>query len=265
VTLVNHATLLVQQDGLNILTDPVWSDRVSPVGWAGPRRYRSAGLRFEDLPPIDAVVVSHNHYDHLDLPTLKRLHAEHRPRFFVGLGNKALLEGEGIDRVEELDWWGDRELAPGVAVTSAPAQHFSARGLCDRDATLWTSWLVRGPSGMTYFAGDTGFGPHFQQVRERYGSPRAALLPIGAYLPRWFMRFVHISPDEAVEAHRVLGAGTSIAMHYGTFALADDGQFEAPRALRAALENSNVQEDRFWLLEFGHGREVPEQGRDSRR
>ena len=257
VTFVNHATLLLQQDGINVLTDPIWSERASPLSWVGPRRFRPPGLRFEDLPPIDVVVISHSHYDHMDLATLQRLHAAHRPHFFVGRGNKALLESAGIDRVEEFDWWDEREVAPGVTVIGTPAQHFSGRSPFDRDKTLWMGWAIRGSSGVAYFAGDTGWGPHFLQVRERLGPPRLALLPIGAYLPQFFMSRIHISPEEAVYAHQALDAGVSVGMHFGTFDLADDGQFDPPTKLRAALERASVEKESFWILEFGEGRDVP--------
>jgi L-ascorbate metabolism protein UlaG (beta-lactamase superfamily) len=257
VTFVNHATMLIQQDGINLLFDPIWSERASPFAWIGPRRFRPPGLRFEDLPPIDAVLVSHCHYDHLDMPTLKRLEAAHHPRFFVGLGNKALLEAAGLSAVTELDWWQTAALAPQIELVAVPAQHFSNRGLFDRDRTLWLGWAVRGPAGVAYFAGDTGAGPHFQQIRDRLGPPRLAVLPIGAYLPAWFMSHVHQSPAEAVAAADILGAGTSVGMHFGTFPLADDGQDEAPAALSAALAAHRDPAPRFWVLGFGEGRPVP--------
>ena len=258
VTFVNHATTLVQLDGLNVLTDPIWSERCSPVSFAGPKRHRPPGLRFEDLPPIDAVVLSHNHYDHLDLPTLRQLQDAWHPRFFVGLGNRALLEKAGLDRVTELDWWQEAKLSPEVTVSSVPAEHFSNRGMCDRDSTLWTGYVMKGRGGPVYFAGDTGYGPHFRQIRERFGPVRLALLPIGAYKPEWFMAPVHTSPLEVVRAHQELQASTSAAIHFGTFSLGDDGQDDAPQALTAALEQAGpAAAGRFWILGFGEGRDVP--------
>ena len=254
VTFVNHATTLIQLDGINVLTDPIWSDRASPVSFAGPRRARPAGIRFEDLPPIDAVVVSHNHYDHLDVPTLRRLRrAFPRVRIFVGLGNGAV---EPELRAEELDWWQGAPLGRGVTVTAVPSQHFSNRGLCDRDGTLFASYVISGSSGAAYFAGDTGYGPHFAEIRRRMGAPRLAVLPIGAYKPVWFMSAVHMSPADALKAHDDLGAATSVAMHFGTFHLGDDGQDEAPRELLRALE-ARKPSPRFWVLGFGEGRDVP--------
>src|SRR5262249_32374809 len=154
---------------------------------AGPRRRRPPGLRFEDLPPIDAVLISHNHYDHLDVPTLKRLAATHEPRFVVSLGNRQLLAAHGIVSAEELDWWQTVEVGNDVRVTAVPAQHFSARGVRDRNRTLWCGYVLQGQSGTIYYAGDTGWSPHFQGIRDRFGPPRLALIPIGAYLPLWFM------------------------------------------------------------------------------
>jgi L-ascorbate metabolism protein UlaG (beta-lactamase superfamily) len=254
ITFINHATTLIQMDGINILTDPIWSDRCSPVSWAGPKRHRSPGIRFEDLPPIDAVLISHNHYDHLDLPSLRRL-SKHRPKLISHLGNGSLLAKNGIHGAHEIDWWTETPLANGVRVTSVPAQHFSARALSDRDANLWGGFVVSGPSGNVYFAGDTGWGKHFDEIREKFGAIRLALLPIGAYLPRWFMKPAHISPAEAVDAHVALGAGTSVAMHFGTFALGDDGEREPVDDLRRAIEEK--KQNSFWILEEGEGRDVP--------
>src|SRR5437588_4729869 len=257
VTFINHATVLIQMDGLNILTDPIWSERASPVSWAGPRRHRAAGLRFEDLPPIDLVLISHNHYDHLDVQTLKRLNARHRPHFIVGLGNQALLDSEGIDGSVELDWWQDVEFGDGLKVNCVPSKHFSGRGLSDADATLWCGYVIEGPSGRVYFAADTAPGSHFHEIKERFGPLRLALLPFGAYLLRWFMQPVHLSPDESVEAHKILEAGVSLAIHFGTFALGDDGEFEPVAKLREALIKEEQYATRYWVLATGEGRDVP--------
>lgn len=257
VTFVNHATLLVQMDGLNILTDPHFSERASPVSFAGPKRVRPPGIRFEDLPHIDAVLVSHNHYDHLDLPTLRRLVDRDEPALFVALGNNALLLREGVAGGRDLDWWQTAQLSADVRVHSVPTRHFSARGITDRDKNLWGGFVVEGPAGNVFFAGDTGYGSHFQEVGERFGPLRLALLPIGAYLPRWFMAPVHIDPKEAVRAHQDLRAQTSVAMHFGTFPLADDGYDEPPRDLKKALEESELADTAFWVLGFGEGRAVP--------
>jgi L-ascorbate metabolism protein UlaG (beta-lactamase superfamily) len=219
ITLVNHSTVLIQSGGQNILTDPVWSERASPVSWTGPRRRRAPGVRFEDLPRIDTVLISHNHYDHLDLDTVRRLGA----RFVAPLGVGKLLRSVGVEAVEEVDWGG----AAGT-IHCVPAVHFSGRGLFDRDRTLWCGYWIETPAGGVYFAGDTAFGDHFAAIRERFGRPRLALLPVGAYEPRWFMSSVHMDPAEAVRAHEILGAGTSVAIHQGTFQLADES-LDTPR------------------------------------
>lgn len=257
VTFVNHATVLLQMDGVNILTDPIWSERCSPVSFAGPKRVVPPGLRFEQLPTIDVVLLSHNHYDHLDVSTLRRLADEHRPRILVPLGNRRVLDRAGVRGAEELDWWQSVEVRDGVRVAAVPAQHFSGRGMFDRDRALWAGFVVSGPAGSAYFAGDTGFGAHFEEIRDRFGPPRLALLPIGAYRPEWFMSRVHTSPDEALRAHRILGAGTSVGIHFGTFRLADDGQDEAPARVEALLCEGAAPRPRFWVLGFGESRDVP--------
>jgi L-ascorbate metabolism protein UlaG (beta-lactamase superfamily) len=254
ITFVNHATALIQMDGLNVLTDPIWSERCSPLSWAGPRRHRPPGIRFEDLPPIDVVLISHNHYDHLDLPTLQRLASTHHPRVVTGLGNGALLAASGIPGAVELDWGQEAGLSSEVRVVAVPARHTSARGFGDRDRTLWVGFVVVGPGGPVYFAGDTGFGPHFDEIRRRFGPPRLAVLPIGSFRPEWYMAPVHMSPADALRAHHALGARTSVGVHFGTFALTDDGETEPPARLAALLEQDP---QRFWILGFGEGRDVP--------
>lgn len=257
VTFVNHSTVLVQMDGLNVLTDPIWSHRCSPVPWAGPRRRRPPGIRFEDLPPIDLVLVSHNHYDHMDVPTLQRLQQEHTPRVLVGLGNTVYLESEGIERVEDMDWWDERDVAPGIRVTAVPVRHFSGRGLTDRAGTLWTGFVIEGPAGKVFFAGDTGWGIHFEQIRERFGPMRLAILPIGCFRPRWFMSRVHIDPEQAVRAAEVLEAETSLGVHFGTFSLGDDGEKEPVEELERAVKAVSNPGPRFWALDHGESRDVP--------
>lgn len=255
VTFINHATTLLQLDGVNVLTDPVYADRVSPVSFAGPHRVRPPGIRFEDLPAIDAVVISHNHYDHLDLATLLRLQATFpRLKIFAGLGNKQYLEAKGLKSVSEMDWWQQTRLgATPLSLTSVPVQHFSNRGLTDEEATLWTGWVLTGTQGRVYFGGDTAYGPHFKAVGDRLGPFRLVVLPIGAYLPEWFMSPVHMTPPLAWQAMADLRAAVMVPMHYGTFPLADDGEEAAVEALRAAAHD----DARLWVLGFGEGREVP--------
>jgi len=256
VTHINHSTVLVQTQNLNILTDPIWSNRASPVSFFGPHRYRPPGINFADLPPIDAVIVSHSHYDHMDIPTLRKLYERDQPVFLVGLGNKVLLENHGIRNVEELDWWQDRALGSETRIHGVPAQHWSSRSLTDRNNTLWMSYVIETPGGSIYFAGDTGLGPHFKMIHERFGNIRLALIPIGAYLPRWFMKPVHLSPEDAIIAAQQLHAQTSVAIHYGTFRLGQDGQTQAPDELRRLSEEKGIPADRFWILDFGFGRNV---------
>ena len=253
VTFVNHTTVLLQTHGVNILTDPIWSERCGPVSWFGPRRFRPPGIRFEDLPPIDIVLLSHNHYDHCDLPTLKRLARTHQPKLVVPLGNRVFLERRGVPVVQELDWW-DATRIGELTITAIPVRHFSGRGLFDRDRSLWCGYGIETPSGSICFAADTGYGEQFTEIRGRFGTPRLALLPIGAFRPEWFMSRVHMSPEQALHAHFDLGAQTSVATHFGTFQLADDGETEPVERIAAALRE--VPDTRFWVLGFGEGRDV---------
>lgn len=251
VVFVNHATVLIQLPGINILTDPVWSDRVSPVSWAGPKRVRSPGLLFENLPKIDIVMISHNHYDHLDLPTLVRLKESHDPRFFVPLGDDAILKSVGISKVTSMDWWQEVDLGPSLKLNFTPAKHWSGRGFYDRNASLWGAYLIRNSGHNIYFAGDTGMGSHFAAVQKQFGDIDVAFLPIGAYEPRWFMRDSHMNPEDAVLAHQALKAKLSVAIHFGTWQLTNEGM-DAPRlGLDVALLSAGISKDQFVALETG--------------
>jgi len=250
-TLVNHSTVLLQQKGSNILTDPIWSERASPLSWAGPRRRRKPGVCWEHLPPIDAVLISHNHYDHLDLPTLRRLSGRGKSTFIVPAGVAGLLHAENIGPVFELEW-GEALALPDVTIHCVPALHFSSRGIHDRNTTLWCGYVIECQERLIYFAGDTAFGPHFAQIREKFGSPGLALLPIGAYEPRWFMSPVHMGPDEAVGAHEILAAKTSIAIHHGTFQLSDEG-IDTPKKQLIA----RAPHDSFLVLDNGQFADIP--------
>jgi L-ascorbate metabolism protein UlaG (beta-lactamase superfamily) len=251
ITLVNHATALLQQRGSNILTDPIWSERTSPVDWAGPRRRRKAGISWEDLPPIDVVLISHNHYDHLDLPTLRLLTARGDSTFVVPVGVGRLLRSESIGPAQEIDW-GESLSFPSFTIHCVPALHFSTRRIFDWNTTLWCGYVIESQGRLVYFAGDTAFGRHFAQIREKFGPPHLALLPIGAYEPRWFMSPVHMAPDEAVRAHEILGARTSIAIHHGTFQLADEGIDTPKRQLIAC-----AQHESFLVLKNGQFIDIP--------
>lgn len=235
VTFVNHATALVQTDSLNILIDPVWSDRVSPLAWYGPKRHRPPGIRFEDLPPIDVVLLSHNHYDHMDLPTLRRLVAAFHPRIVTGLGNTAFLMKHRITGAEDIDWWQSVSLGGGARLTGVPARHWSARSTTDVDRTLWLGFVLESPSGRIYFAGDTGYGQFFTMLHDRFPSFRLALLPIAPARPHGAMAPRHMSVGDAVRVAEFLHVETSIAIHFGTFEQGDDGQQEPVDSLTQAL------------------------------
>ncbi|MDP2342738.1 MAG: MBL fold metallo-hydrolase [Deltaproteobacteria bacterium] len=259
VTVVNHATVLVQLDGVNILTDPIWSERASPFSFVGPKRVRAPGLRFEDLPKIDAVVLSHNHYDHMNVETLVRLRDAHEPLFIAGLGNDLFLGEQGIT-ARAVDW-GDVVDVLGVKIHSVPNQHFSNRGLGDNDGTLWSAYVFEGPTaGQAYFAGDTGYGSHFAEVGVKFPKLRVAMLPIGAYEPEWFMGSVHTTPGQAVRAQLDLRAAYAVAIHHATFPLADEGYEDAEQDLQVALdetERTSGARPAFDALPFGEGKDVP--------
>lgn len=254
-TVVNHSTVLIQVAGVNVLADPIWSERCSPVSWAGPRRVVPPGIAFDDLPPIDIVLVSHNHYDHMDLPSLRRLSRRDRPLVLTGLGNGGVLRDSGIRPVVELDWWQGRRVEQ-AEVCFVPAQHFSKRGLFDTNRTLWGGFVIRAGGATVYFAGDTGYAPFFQEIRRRYAPIDLAFLPIGAYKPRWFMRPMHLSPGEAVRAHLDLGARRSVGIHFGTFPLADDAIDDPPRDLLASLASTDIGDTDFIVPKFGAGYEM---------
>jgi L-ascorbate metabolism protein UlaG (beta-lactamase superfamily) len=251
VTFVGHSTFLIQTRAANVLTDPIYSDRASPVAFTGPRRVRRPGVPFADLPEISVVLLSHNHYDHCDLQTLRDLDRLFNPLVVTPLKNGDLLKSAGIRRIEELDWWDESAAAP-LPIAMTPAQHFSARHAFDRNRALWGSFLILAEgSRRIYFAGDSGYAPHFKEVSERTGGIHLALLPIGAYEPRWFMKDMHMTPAEAVQAHLDLAAEQSVAMHFGTFQLTPEGIDDPPIALGEALRARNVPVAQFRTLEVG--------------
>jgi L-ascorbate metabolism protein UlaG (beta-lactamase superfamily) len=254
IAYVGHASLLVQTAGLNMLLDPVWSKRASPFRFIGPKRVNDPGIAFADLPPVDVVLVSHGHYDHLDLATLSRLAAEHRPRVITPFGNDAIMRSHDPAIAAEAYDWEDRiELGAGIAVTLVPTRHWSARNLSDRNMSLWASFVIETPAGRIYFVADSGYGDggHFRTVRARHGPLRLAILPIGAYEPRWFMREQHMNPAEAVQAFIDCGAALALGHHFGTFQLTDE-PIDAPLiALADALRAAAIPAERFRTLRPG--------------
>ena len=250
VTFIGHATFLIQTAAGNILTDPMYSRRAGPFNLMGPRRVRQPAVRFDDLPPISTVLLSHNHYDHCDLRTLGMLADRFDPIVVTPIGNGAFVRSAGIRRVEELDWWQEARTSP-LPVTITPAQHFSARSPFDRNRALWGGFLVMTGGPRLFFAGDTAYAPFFRDVRERLGPIDLALLPIGAYEPRWFMQSVHMNPAEAVQAHLDLDASLSVGLHFGTFQLTTEGIDEPQRALEDACRARSIPSSRFRTLEFG--------------
>lgn len=250
-TFIGQATFLLQFAGSTVLTDPVFGSRAGPFGLLGPKRARPAALRLGELPRVDVVLLSHNHYDHLELSSLCWLAQHRRPLIVVPLGLKVWLEARGVSNVVELDWWQSHFAGAGVEIICTPAQHWSSRWPWDRCRTLWGGFMIKVAGGSVWFAGDTGWGPHFAEVRARLGAPDLALLPIGAYEPRWFMEAVHMNPDEAVRAHLALGAKQSLAMHHGTFRLTDEGMDAPLRDLAAARVKHGLTAAVFAAPAFG--------------
>ncbi len=260
-TMIGHASLLVQTRGLNLLLDPVWSERASPVSFAGPKRVNAPGVTLDDLPPIDAVLVSHNHYDHLDTATLAWLTRRDRPRIVTPLGNDAIIRAAVPDAVvDSFDWRQATRLSRDVTLHLKEMHHWSARGLLDRNKALWAAFLIDTPDGGIYHVGDSGYGggDYFRLAAERFPRIRLAILPIGAYEPRWFMTYSHMNPDEAVRAFRDCRAAYAIAHHWGTFQLTDEAIDAPPMALAAALTAHAVPSERFRLLPPGSAYDVPE-------
>ncbi|KAI9498659.1 beta-lactamase superfamily domain-containing protein [Zychaea mexicana] len=286
VTWLGHACALVQINGVNVLLDPVFSDRCSPFSFVGPKRYTEPPCQLKDLPKIDAVVISHNHYDHLDLNSIKELAEQHpEAHFYVPLGNKAWFNIEkSNERVTELDWWQDRTLTLGngkaVKLTCTPCQHFSGRGILDRNKTLWASWCLEGvregqsSGGKVFFGGDTGYRavpqgtkpdaqydedhldtlphcPAFKEIGSRIGPFDLSLIPIGAYSPRWFMSTIHCSPEDAVRVHEDVKSKKSIGIHWGTFVLTDEPIDEPPERLKKALQKRGHDGEVFGVLKLG--------------
>jgi L-ascorbate metabolism protein UlaG (beta-lactamase superfamily) len=259
ITHINHATTLIQVDGANILTDPIWAERASVTSWAGPKRVRAPGVKMQDLPPIDMILISHNHYDHLDIASLRQLTKNHSPKIIVGLGVGELLRSEGFENIVEMDWWQEYASLPGnLKVVFVPARHNSGRGLFDKNKTLWGGFVVESSAGYIYFAGDTAYGKFLDDIKNKFGGFRVALLPIGHYEPRWMMETHHMNPDDAVKLHKYLNIKQSIGMHFGTFGGHNDEEVDAhEKDLQAALKKYQVPNSEFMTLGFGEGRDFP--------
>lgn len=251
VTFINHSSCLIQTDKINILTDPHYSDRASPFQWIGPHRVQEPGIAYEKLPRIDVVIISHDHYDHMDKRTLKMLYKDYKPLFLVGLGNDVHLKSFGIiTNVKTVDWWQPIQIANTI-FTFVPAQHYSNRGLLDHNTTLWGGYVMQIENAKLFFAGDTGYAQHFKTIYEHFGPMDLSMLPIGAYCPRWFMQPVHINPEEAVLAHLDLKSKMSIGIHYKTFQLSDESYEQPLVDLAAAKQKYDISADTFIAPDFG--------------
>ncbi len=255
ITWVGHATVLVQMHGVTFLTDPIWSDWPSPLAYIGPRRFVEPGIEIDNLPKIDFVVVSHNHYDHLDLPTLTALAQRNTDtKFFVPLGNGKLLNSKGIENVTEMNW-GDSATYKDLTIHCLPTQHWSKRSISDTRKTLWSSWAVTGPAKRFYFAGDTGYFPGFKEIGEKLGPFDVAAMPIGAYEPTAMMKASHMDPAEAVMATLDIKADKALAIHFGTFDLSDEPLAQPPVLFREAAASTVLAGDKTWVFDIGETRE----------
>ena len=261
VTMIGHASLLIQTAGMNILTDPVWSERTSPFSFIGPKRHNPPGIAMDDLPSIDLILVTHNHYDHLDLATLKALHARHGAEIITPLGNDVIIRKSVPDaRITVTDWGDATRLKNDVTIHTEPCHHWSARGSRDRRMALWAAFVVETPAGKIYHIGDTGFhdGINYRAAAQKHHGFRLAILPIGAYEPQWFMKPQHQNPEEAVAGMQLGRAARAIGHHWGTFKLTDEWAEEPVKALATALEKAGIASDRFRPLRPGEALDVAE-------
>ncbi len=260
-TWVGHSTIMLQMGGRNVLTDPMWSERAFPVQWAGPRRVMPPSVALEALPPLDIVLLSHSHYDHLDKNTVKWIARRHHEAIWVTpLRLGAYLRGFGVKRIVELDWWESADVH-GIRIAATPARHFSARRAGDRNRTLWSGFTLEHSGRRCYFAGDSAYHPEFSEIGARYGPFDLVAMPIGAYDPRWFMQRVHVNPEEAVQAcmdlastHRGARPALTLGIHWGTFRLTDEPMDEPPRRTRVAWTAAGLPDDRLWIPAFGETR-----------
>jgi L-ascorbate metabolism protein UlaG (beta-lactamase superfamily) len=261
ITMIGHASLLIQTAGLNILTDPVWSPRVSPFAFLGPKRHNPPGVAIADLPPIDLVLVTHNHYDHLDIATLKMLHRHHAAPIITPLGNDAIIRKAVPEAdITVTDWGDETRFRPGITIHTEPCHHWSARGSNDRRMALWAAFVIETPFGKIYHIGDTGFhgGINYRSVAAKHGGFRLANLPIGAYEPRWFMKGQHQNPEEAVTGMQLANIAFATGHHWGTFRLTNEAWDAPPRALAAALSGAGIAPERFRALRPGEFVDIPE-------
>jgi L-ascorbate metabolism protein UlaG (beta-lactamase superfamily) len=249
-TFIGHSTFFLRATAATLITDPVFTTHAGPFGRSGPRRVRPPAIPIGDLPPVSIVLVSHNHYDHLQPSSLRALRDKSDPVFVAPLGLEPFLRRVGLSKVKELDWWESHDTG-STHITAVPAQHFSARTPFDRNRTLWCGFIVRSGDATIYFAGDTGYSPQFAEIGRRFSTIDLALIPIGAYEPRWFMQPMHVNPAEAVRIHRDVHPRVAIGMHFGTFRLTDEGIDDPLRALDAARAEAGVRDDAFRVLEFG--------------
>ncbi|MBA3816367.1 MAG: MBL fold metallo-hydrolase [Parachlamydiaceae bacterium] len=265
VSFVGHSTMLIQTQGLNIITDPIWSKRTSPFKYLGPSRYSDPGVVFENLPPIDIILISHNHYDHLDIASICKIWNRDRPRIITPLGNDVCIHSKDNSiKVEVLDWYHEISIDENVKIHLMPSQHWSRRGLNDKNKALWGAFVIETTQGNIFFCGDSGYEKSlFSNILERFGSFRFAMLPIGAYEPRWFMKYAHMNPEEAVLAYKDLQEPFTAAIHFETFRLADEG-FDDPRNhIRDACIVHKVDLNKFRALKVGESWMVPKRENDS--
>ena len=258
LTWIGHATLLLQMKGVNILTDPHFSERASPVDFAGPKRVVAVPLSIEELPPIDVIVISHNHYDHLDAASVIKLNqrAQGKTLFLVPLGLKPWFHARKIDNVIEMDWWDDKEIL-GLKFAFTPMQHWSKRTLTDTNQALWGGWLIANGAYKFLFLADTGYSKDFQDIYERYGTIDLAAIPIGHYEPRWFMKIQHANPEESVRIMQDLHARQALGVHWGTFDdLTDESLYDPPQQLAVALAAAHVAREQFWVMQHGETRKL---------
>lgn len=253
VSFVGHSTVLIQTQGLNIVTDPVWTERVVPIKLANSKRVAKPGIAFENLPKIDIILISHNHYDHLNRKTIQWIAKRDHPLLITPLGNDTIIKSFAASlNVKTLDWEGSQKITDQVTIHLAPSQHWSGRGIFDVDKALWGAFVIETAAGNIYFAGDTGFEARlFENVRAKFGSFRLAILPIGIYEPRWLMQYVHMNPKDALLAYKLLGEPNAIGIHYGTFRLADDGYEDPIALLNAEKKSQKITDNKFRVLKIG--------------